>query len=45
MLLGVSRQAINRQLKQFEDAGLIRIKYGGVILRNLAGLHARAALE
>ena len=45
MLLGVSRQAINRQLKQFEDAGLIRIKYGGVTLRNLAGLHARAALE
>ena len=45
MLLGVSRQAINRQLKQFEDAGLVRIKYGGVALRNLAGLHARAALE
>ncbi len=45
MLLGVSRQAINRQLKQFEDAGLIRIKYGGVMLRNLAGLHDRAQLE
>ena len=45
MLLGVSRQAINRQLKQFEDAALIRVRYGGVTLRNLPGLQARAALE
>ena len=45
LLLGVSRQAMNRQLRQFEEAELLVINYGSVTVCNLAGLRTRAMLE
>ena len=45
MLFGVSRQTINKLLKQFEDEGLVSLSYGAVVLRDLAGLRLRAALD
>jgi len=32
MMLGVSRQSVNRQLKQWEDAGLLRLEYKRIVL-------------
>ncbi|MCX7897273.1 MAG: Crp/Fnr family transcriptional regulator [Rhodocyclaceae bacterium] len=37
-LAGVSRQRVNRSLKQLEDAGFLRIEYGGVTILDLEGL-------
>ncbi len=45
MLFGVSRQTINKLLKQFEDEGLVALSYGTVVLRDLEGLRLRAAIE
>jgi len=44
-LFGVSRQTINKLLKQFEDEGLVRLIYGSVILQDIAGLQRQAAGE
>jgi CRP-like cAMP-binding protein len=33
MMLGVSRQSVNRQLKLWEDAGLLRLEYKRIALR------------
>ena len=40
-LLGVTREAVNKQLKQFADAGLILSKGGRIIVRDSDGLAAR----
>jgi CRP-like cAMP-binding protein len=32
MMLGVSRQSVNRQLKLWEDAGLLRLEYKRIVL-------------
>lgn len=37
-LAGVSRQRVNRSLKRLEDAGFLRIEYGGVTILDLDGL-------
>ena len=33
MMLGVSRQSVNRQLKLWEDAGVLRLEYKRIVLR------------
>lgn len=37
-LAGVSRQRVNRSLKLLEDAGFLRVEYGGVTILDLEGL-------
>lgn len=37
-LAGVSRQRVNRSLKILEDAGFLRIEYGGITIVDLDGL-------
>jgi CRP-like cAMP-binding protein len=37
-LAGVSRQRVNRSLKLLEDAGFLRIEYGGITILDLEGL-------
>jgi hypothetical protein len=37
-LVGLSRQRVNQSLKVLEQAGLLRIDYGGVTVLDLAGL-------
>jgi CRP-like cAMP-binding protein len=37
-LAGVSRQRVNRSLKLLEDAGFLRIEYGGITILDLDGL-------
>lgn len=39
-LVGLSRQRVNQALKRLEQAGLLRIEYGGVTVLDLAGLRA-----
>ena len=39
-MLGVSRQSVNRQLRQWAEGGLIELRYGHVTLRDRAGLAA-----
>jgi len=39
-LVGLSRQRVNQALKVLEQAGLLRIDYGGVTVLDLAGLRA-----
>ena len=43
--LGASRQTINKLLKQFEEDGLVRLRYGTVILQDLDSLRVRAAMD
>lgn len=38
LLFGVSRQTINKTLKQFEERGLVEVEYGAVVLTNIKGL-------
>ena len=42
-MLGASRQSVNKQLRQFEDEGLIRLNYGTVVVLDRAGLEALAS--
>jgi len=37
-LAGISRQRVNRSLKLLEDAGFLRVEYGGVTILDLEGL-------
>lgn len=37
-LAGLSRQRVNQSLKQLENAGLLRIEYGGITVLDLEGL-------
>ena len=37
-LAGVSRQRVNRSLKLLEDAGFLRVEYGGITILDLDGL-------
>lgn len=37
-LAGVSRQRVNRSLKLLEDAGFLRVEYGGIAILDLDGL-------
>src|SRR5947207_15247427 len=37
-LVGLSRQRVNRALKLLEDAGLLRVDYGGITVRVVGGL-------
>jgi CRP/FNR family cyclic AMP-dependent transcriptional regulator len=37
-LVGLSRQRVNRALKLLEDAGLLRVDYGGITVRDVGGL-------
>ena len=37
-LAGVSRQRVNRSLKILEDAGFLRVEYGGITILDLDGL-------
>ncbi|AKQ56472.1 Crp/Fnr family transcriptional regulator [Bordetella hinzii] len=39
-LMGVSRNAVNRELKQLESLGLVGLGYGGIWVRDVAGLKA-----
>ena len=39
-LVGLSRQRVNQALKVLEQAGLLRIDYGGVTVLDLPGLRA-----
>jgi CRP-like cAMP-binding protein len=41
-MLGVSRQSVNRQLKEWEASRLLRLDYGRVTLLNKAGLESVA---
>jgi len=45
LLFGVSRQTINKLLKQFEDEGLVRLSYGNVALLDLDGLRRHAVTD
>jgi CRP/FNR family transcriptional regulator, cyclic AMP receptor protein len=45
LMFGVSRQTINKLLKQFEDERLVRLSYGNVVLQDLDGLRQRAATD
>ncbi|MCJ9712274.1 helix-turn-helix domain-containing protein [Bordetella hinzii] len=38
--MGVSRNAVNRELKQLESLGLVGLGYGGIWVRDVAGLKA-----
>ena len=42
-MLGASRQSVNKQLRLFEEAGLIRLSYGTVAVLDRAGLKALAS--
>ena len=37
-LVGLSRQRVNQALQRLEQAGLLRIDYGGITVLDLAGL-------
>lgn len=37
-LTGLSRQRVNKALKTLEEQGLVRVEYGGILVRNLARL-------
>jgi CRP/FNR family cyclic AMP-dependent transcriptional regulator len=37
-LAGLSRQRVNQGLQRLEQAGLLRIEYGGIRVTDLAGL-------
>lgn len=39
-MLGVSRQSINKELRQLEQAGLVGADYNLITIRDYAGLHA-----
>lgn len=39
-LLGVSRAAVNRELKRFERESFIDIRYGGIVVSDFVGLRA-----
>ena len=46
-LVGLSRQRVNRALRLLEDAGLLRVDYGGITVKDVGGLlrfKARAPL-
>lgn len=45
LLFGVSRQTVNKLLKQFEDDGLVALSYGNIVLRDVQGLRVRAAMD
>ncbi len=38
LLAGVSRQRVNRALKSLEDAGFVKVEYGGISILDLDGL-------
>ena len=42
-MLGASRQSVNKQLRVFEEAGLIRLSYGTVVVLDRAALEALAS--
>lgn len=42
-MLGASRQSVNKQLRQFEEAGLIHLSYGTIVVLDRAGLEALAS--
>jgi CRP-like cAMP-binding protein len=44
-LLGVTREAINKQLKQFAQEGLIATKGSHILVRNTAALSARGKIK
>jgi CRP-like cAMP-binding protein len=44
-LLGVTREAVNKQLKQFAEAGLIATKGSRIVVRDSAGLSARGKMK
>jgi len=37
-MVGLSRQRVNQALKRLEQAGLLKVEYGGVTIENLDGL-------
>jgi CRP-like cAMP-binding protein len=43
-MLGASRQSVNRQLKQWELDGLLRVSYGCITLLDLNALQRLALL-
>lgn len=42
-MLGASRQSVNKELRQFEAAGLIQLSYGTIVILDRAGLEALAS--
>ena len=45
LMFGVSRQTVNKLLKQLEELGLVQLSYGAVILRDLVGLRLLSASD
>ncbi len=43
MLVGASRQAVNKVLQRFQDQGLLRIEYGNLVILKLDQLKAKAS--
>src|SRR5262249_8206905 len=41
-MVGASRQAVNRKLKEFEAQGLVKLQYGRLSILNAAGLEKKA---
>ena len=37
-MVGLSRQRVNQALKRLEQAGLLKVEYGGVTIEDLDGL-------
>lgn len=38
-MLGVARQSVNRQLREWEEQGILRLEYGRIVIINKAMLH------
>jgi CRP/FNR family cyclic AMP-dependent transcriptional regulator len=45
LMLAVSRQTVNRLLKQLEDEGLVQLNYGSVVVCDVPGLRRLVASE
>ena len=45
LLSGVSRQRTNEALHELERPGLLRVKFGGVTVLDLSGLHAYSGAQ
>jgi CRP-like cAMP-binding protein len=44
-LVGLSRQRVNRSLKILDDAGLLSVEYGGIRVKDVAGLYRFQAVD
>ena len=42
LMVGATRQWVNKLLRQFQDDGLVQLAYGAVLLRDTVALKRRA---